>query len=170
MTSCLTATFVIHGPVGTARYHNNRTYYIYDISNLKFEIRSNKNIFKVGDILYAKLRPNLNKVILADFDGICSTDILVLRPKDNINVGFYHSIFLSSWFNEEIMKGISGSQLPRTKYSHMSEIEVPNPDKSVQDFIYESIKKEKYYISSSNNLIGIHTKKIQDTLNQVWGI
>jgi len=31
-------------------------------------------------ILIWKLRPNLNKVYKADFDGICSTDILVFRP------------------------------------------------------------------------------------------
>ena len=42
-------------------------------------IESNKNVFRRGDILYGKLRPNLNKVHLANIDGICSTDILVLR-------------------------------------------------------------------------------------------
>ncbi len=38
-------------------------------------IKSNKNVFRRGDILYGKLRPNLNKVHLANIDGICSTDI-----------------------------------------------------------------------------------------------
>lgn len=43
-------------------------------------IKSTKAKFKKGDILYGKLRPNLNKVHLSEYDGICSTDILVLRP------------------------------------------------------------------------------------------
>ena len=45
------------------------------------EIKSLKNVFKPGDILYGKLRPNLNKAWLSDRDGICSTDIFVIRPK-----------------------------------------------------------------------------------------
>lgn len=43
------------------------------------DILSIKTAFKKGDILYGKLRPNLNKVHLADRDGICSTDIWALR-------------------------------------------------------------------------------------------
>ena len=45
------------------------------------EIKSTKNIFHPGDILFGKLRPYLNKMHLASTDGICSTDIYVLRPK-----------------------------------------------------------------------------------------
>ena len=42
------------------------------------ELKSLKNVFKLGDIWYGKLRPYLNKHDIASFDGICSTDILVL--------------------------------------------------------------------------------------------
>ena len=45
------------------------------------EIKSTKNVFHLGDILYGKLRPYLNKVHLACSEGICSTDIFVLQPK-----------------------------------------------------------------------------------------
>ena len=45
-------------------------------------IKSLKNVFCPGDILYGKLRPNLNKVWLADRKGICSTDIFVVRSLD----------------------------------------------------------------------------------------
>jgi restriction endonuclease S subunit len=47
------------------------------------EIKSTKNVFHLGEILYGKLRPYLNKVHLASDDGICSTDIYVLRPHNN---------------------------------------------------------------------------------------
>lgn len=43
-------------------------------------VRSRKTLFKPGDVLYGKLRPYLDKCVLADGEGICSTDILVLRP------------------------------------------------------------------------------------------
>jgi type I restriction enzyme S subunit len=45
------------------------------------EIKSTKNVFHPGEILYGKLRPYLNKVHLAHTEGICSTDIYVLRPR-----------------------------------------------------------------------------------------
>jgi hypothetical protein len=44
-------------------------------------ILSSKNVFHKGDVLYGKLRPYLNKVVIATDDGICSTDILVLKTK-----------------------------------------------------------------------------------------
>ncbi|MDG6249830.1 hypothetical protein, partial [Methanocalculus sp.] len=44
------------------------------------DLRSTKSKFYSGDLLYGKLRPYLDKAVKADFDGICSTDILVLTP------------------------------------------------------------------------------------------
>lgn len=41
--------------------------------------RSTKNRFKTGDVLYGKLRPYLNKVVLADAPGFCTTEIVPLQ-------------------------------------------------------------------------------------------
>ena len=41
------------------------------------DVGSTKAVFRAGDVLYGRLRPYLNKVCIPDFDGICSTDILV---------------------------------------------------------------------------------------------
>ena len=45
------------------------------------EVKSSKTAFKAGDILFGKLRPYLRKGAQADFDGVCSTDILAFRAK-----------------------------------------------------------------------------------------
>lgn len=50
--------------------------------------KSTKNRFTVGDVLYGKLRPNLNKVLLADQDGYCSTEIIPLTPNQAIDGRF----------------------------------------------------------------------------------
>ena len=42
------------------------------------EVSSIKNAFKAGDVLYGKMNPHLNKVIMADEDGFCSTEMLGL--------------------------------------------------------------------------------------------
>ena len=44
------------------------------------ESKSSKSEFRVGDILYGKLRPYLNKVIVADEPGYSTTEIIALRP------------------------------------------------------------------------------------------
>ncbi|MYK25291.1 hypothetical protein F4054_23865, partial [Candidatus Poribacteria bacterium] len=91
-------------------------------------IKSNKNAFRRGDILYGKLRPNLNKVVLANVDGICSTDILVLRPSEPNLASFYKHYFLSEAFNSEVIKTVSGQQLPRTSWEKIERILVPSSD------------------------------------------
>ena len=89
------------------------------------EIESNKNAFRKGDLLYGKLRPNLNKVHLVQVDGICSTDILVLRPYTPSLATFYKHYFLSKEFNSEVVKTVSGQQLPRTSWEKINRIPVP---------------------------------------------
>ena len=91
-------------------------------------IKSNKNVFCRGDILYGKLRPNLNKAHLANIDGICSTDILVLRPYNPNVATFYKHYFLSEAFNSEVVKTVSGQQLPRTSWEKINRILVPPLD------------------------------------------
>lgn len=77
-----------------------------------------KNSFQTGDILYGKLRPYLNKVALASCGGVCSTDILVLRPKDNTSVRYIHYFMLRDKFVNDMSANSIGVNLPRvpTKY------------------------------------------------------
>jgi type I restriction enzyme S subunit len=49
------------------------------VSYAERQAKSDKNRFKSGDVLYGKLRPYLNKVIVADEDGVCTTEILPVR-------------------------------------------------------------------------------------------
>lgn len=43
--------------------------------------KSTKNSFKKGDVLYGKLRPYLNKIIIAKEDGVCTTEIIPLSAE-----------------------------------------------------------------------------------------
>ena len=132
-------------------------------------IKSNKSLFKEGDILYGKLRPNLNKVVNIGFEGICSTDILVLRAKDNADSTFYHAILISDEFNLEVLKGITGAQLPRVNFDHISKIKIPSPSNEIQKEIVQKIEEERTVIEGNKKLIKIYTQKIQDRINKVWG-
>ncbi|MBC8524200.1 MAG: hypothetical protein H8D27_02345, partial [Chlorobium phaeobacteroides] len=62
------------------------------------EVKSSKTVFKSGDILFGKLRPYLRKGAQADFDGICSTDILVFRAKPICESNFLRFVIHSEEF------------------------------------------------------------------------
>jgi len=132
-------------------------------------IKSTKKVYKPGDILYGKLRPNLNKVYLADHEGICSTDILVLkRVKDNFLMEFFFPILLSDSFNEKVLLGVSGAQLPRVSWNYMSSILIPLPPYDTQKSIAESIKEDKDFIKANQTLIEKFETKIDICVKRVW--
>lgn len=133
------------------------------------DIKSSKTLFKTGQILYGKLRPNLNKVYYSDIDGICSTDIFVLEAKERTNSKFYYYHFLSKNFNNEVLKGINGSQLPRVGYEHFSRILIPKPPIETQQQIVAQIEKEQELVNANKQLIEIFEQKIKDRIAKVWG-
>jgi type I restriction enzyme M protein len=139
------------------------------VSNPK-EIKSTKTVFKTNHILYGKLRPNLNKVYFSEIEGICSTDIFVLEATDEIEPKFYAYHFLSKQFNDDVMKGIKGAQLPRVGYEYFSKLIVPKPDIETQRQVVAQIEKEQALVNANKQLIEIFEQKIKDRIAKVWGV
>ena len=105
------------------------------------EIKSLKNVFKPRDILYGKLRPNLNKVWLADRKGICSTDIFVIEAiEGTTDTSLYAYLFRSARFNNAVMCQLKGAQLPRIGWSSFCELQIPLPPLEVQKEIVAEIE------------------------------
>ena len=102
-------------------------------------IKSIKNKFTNGDILYGKLRPNLNKVWLADVSGICSTEFLVLTARNHKQTVLLSHYLRSSVFNEKVLQTVSGQQLPRTSWDAISYIQIALPDEDKQQKIIVQI-------------------------------
>lgn len=90
------------------------------------EVESGKFAFRRGDVLYGKLRPYLDKAIVADADGICTTELLVLRPKKGVSAEFLVGVLHSPSFIEHAMSGVTGVQHPRTSWQRIAEFELPN--------------------------------------------
>lgn len=99
-----------------------------------FEVQSSKFSFKAGDILYGKLRPYLDKAVLAQFAGICTTELLVLRAKTPADSRFLLAVVHSHAFREFAMAGVTGAHHPRTSWHHIKEFETNKlePDDRVQ--------------------------------------
>lgn len=76
--------------------------------------KSTKNRFEAGDVLYGKLRPYLNKVVLADDGGYCTTEIIPLKSTAAVQSEylFYwlkHPVFLE--YVTEVSHGLSMPRL-----------------------------------------------------------
>ncbi len=133
-------------------------------------IKSLKNEFECGDILYGKLRPNLNKVWLSDRSGICSTDIYVIRPKQNDVVPeLYAHIFRCRRFNDAVMSQVKGAQLPRVGWSAIAKLEIPVPPLETQRAIVSDLEAERALVSANRELIERMEQRIQDAIARVWG-
>lgn len=91
------------------------------------DVTSAKSRFKRGDILFGKLRPYFRKVVRARFDGICSTDIWVVRPAEDIDPGWLFYLMASQQFVDNATLGSQGTRMPRAKWEHVSRYPVRIP-------------------------------------------
>ena len=94
-------------------------------------VASGKSAFKKGEILFGKLRPYFHKVGVAPFDGVCSTDILVLSP----NSAAWHGFLLGHASSDELIQftdlASTGTRMPRTKWSDISSFKVALPPQPI---------------------------------------
>ena len=103
-------------------------------------IKTIKNKFNVGEILYGKLRPYLNKVYLAKENGVCSTDILVLKTKKNCNAQFLTHLMLGVDFVNTMSENTSGVNLPRVSTKFILEYPINLPPIEEQNRIVQEIE------------------------------
>jgi type I restriction enzyme S subunit len=98
------------------------------------DVQSSKYAFQANDVLYGKLRPYLDKAILANDTGICTTELLVLRPKDGVDPRFLVGVVHAPNFIEHAVAGTTGVQHPRTSWNHIRDFELPafGPDEQTK--------------------------------------
>ena len=81
--------------------------------NSELRTKSTKNRFKKGDVLYGKLRPYLNKVLLADKEGVCSTEIIPLSAPEGIDGRYLFYSLRRPDFIEYVTTISHGLNMPR---------------------------------------------------------
>ena len=124
---------------------------------------SNKSVFKKDDILFGKLRSYFHKVVFAPINGICSTDILVIRPKKEK----WFCFCLFWFFNKDVIEhsdlGSGGTRMPRTNWGIISSFIIPKPNMEKVEGFDEIVQPMIEKISE--NIMQIHTlEKLRDTL------
>jgi len=93
---------------------------------------SNKFKFYNGDILYGKLRPYFRKVYKPKFDGVCSTDIYVIKNKKAVEKNFLYYLIATEEFTNIANSGSSGTRMPRADWKQLEKSEWAIPDIATQ--------------------------------------
>lgn len=94
----------------------------------KNSINSSTIQFDTDTVLYSKLRPNLNKVVLPDKDGYATSEILPLKPDLSVLTKEYLVYFLrSSYFVNYICTKVSGAKMPRASRKELLNSIIPLP-------------------------------------------
>lgn len=105
-------------------------------------LRSTKSRFYKGDVLYGKLRPYLDKAALAEWDGVCSTDILILEPdQDSVDSAYLSFLLHISKFLAHAVATTSGVNHPRTSWASLASFSHPIPSLPEQRVIAAVLAK-----------------------------
>lgn len=96
------------------------------------KITGKRSVFKRGDVLYGALRPNLNKVWVADVDGLCSPEFFVLTPCGSPFV--LKEILMSELVVASATGLVKGSGLPRISLVDFLALQVPSQAKFSTDW------------------------------------
>jgi type I restriction enzyme S subunit len=99
------------------------------------DVTSHKFLFQQDDVLYGKLRPYLDKAVLASSTGVSTTELLVLRAKPGVDPRFLACLVHAPDFIDHAMSGVTGAQHPRTSWSHIATCPIPSFDELEQKAI-----------------------------------
>jgi hypothetical protein len=107
-------------------------------------IKSRSKVFHRGDVLYGRLRPELNKVFLAEGsvqDGLCSGEFIVLMPNSKIVFSRFLRHVLSSRYVTQFATMFKvGASLPRMGVEDLLDISIPVPPLQIQEDLVKRLE------------------------------
>jgi type I restriction enzyme, S subunit len=143
------------------------------------EVKSSTFKFSPEHILYGRLRPYLNKVMLPDFAGHCSTEIFPLKPRPGLSREFLQYWFLRDVTVEQIDATSTGARMPRANMGAVLDFAFPLPPLPEQsrivgilDAAFESIATAKgnaeKNLQNSRDLFESHLQSVFTKRDNGW--
>lgn len=123
------------------------------VTNKLRKATSTKHQFQPGMVLYSKLRPYLNKVIVANESGYCTSEILPLRFVKDVQPEYAQIFLMSPYFVEYANNCSYGMKMPRLGTKDGQKAFFPVPPHNEQIKIVEFVKDATAYIDSIYNLL-----------------
>jgi len=103
---------------------------------------SGKYLFTDKHIIYSKIRPNLNKVAMPDFEGLCSADAYPILPKENICLRIYLGyVMRSEFFLDYILPFSRRANMPKVNKEQLSGFNLPVPPIELQNQFATFVKQ-----------------------------
>ena len=120
------------------------------------DLGSSKLLFKKGDVLFGKIRPYFHKVSVAPFDGLCSSDTIVIRAKTDR----YHALATCCASSDEFVAHATatsnGSKMPRADWKVLRDYPVAVPPEELLSkfsaFVDNAIEQMQTLIFQTANL------------------
>lgn len=122
--------------------------------------------YKRGDILLSNIRPYLRKLWLADSDGGCNPDVLVLRPSEEVLSQYLYNALRRQPFFDHIMTDVKGMKMPRGKKEVIERYSVPVPPLEVQREMVARISEHEREIAAAKQVIAAAPAKKQAILDK----
>ncbi|MBO4859760.1 MAG: restriction endonuclease subunit S [Treponema sp.] len=123
---------------------------------------STKHKFFKGQVLYSKLRPYLNKVVIAPKDGFCTSEILPLNFKKVLISKYAQCLLMSSYFLSTVNMLTYGVKMPRLGTEDAKKLLLPIPPKNEQENIVNSFEQ----IFTQINLLENDKEELQTSIKQ----
>lgn len=115
--------------------------------------------FKKGQVLYSKLRTYLNKVLVADEDGFCSTEIIPITPINGINPLYLNLILRSPYFLNYTASCGYGVKMPRLGTNDAKRAIIPVAPSKEQCRI---VNKTKDLLSELERIVALDTIQLAE--------
>ena len=112
--------------------------------------------FDERHVLYAKLRPYLNKVATPEFAGRCSTELVPFLPRKGVDRDFIAWLLRRKETVEYVMASVTGSRMPRTDMKALMSLTVPlpplNEQRRIADILNRAAKIERLRAQAEQRL------------------
>lgn len=134
------------------------------------EAESTVNVFAKGDVLFGKLRPYLAKCVVADTDGVCSSEFLVLTPADGVHPDYLNATMLMQEFINAVDASTYGAKMPRAEWGFIGQQRLPLPPPDEQQAIAGYLDAETARIDTliqeKEGLIGLLREWRQSVISE----
>lgn len=133
------------------------------------QVGSQKSRFNAGEILFGKLRPYFHKVGIAPVDGVCSTDILVVVPKDESWHSYVLSLVSSKALVDYADAHSAGTKMPRTNWKDVGRYPLALPPEPLptafQDHVAVFHKRICMNVHQNRRLAGLRNTLLPKLLS-----
>jgi type I restriction enzyme S subunit len=136
-------------------------------------VQSRSKVYRENDVLYGRLRPELNKVYIVERDiapGICSNEFIVLRARDNlIHPRYLRYVLASPYVTRFANKLRTGASLPRMSSADLLDLAVPAPPIARQMELAKMLETADLELRRIRNQVDILPNSIMDALMSTVG-